>query len=94
MLVGDNFLVSGGSPCADCCLVGNSITLRRHHDPGNSYKRKRHLIGAGLLVKRFSPSLPWGEAWQHTGSHRAGEGAESSDTNQQAAGRESDLELL
>jgi hypothetical protein len=28
-------------------MVRVSIAVTRHHDPGNSYKRK-HLIGAGL----------------------------------------------
>ena len=50
--------------------------LNRHHDHSSSYKGQ-HLIGAGLLVLRFSPLSSWQEAWQHPGSHGAG-GAESS----------------
>ena len=37
-------------------LVRVSIAVKRHHDQGNSYKRK-HLIGAGLEFQRFSPLL-------------------------------------
>ena len=50
--------------------------MKRHHDHGNSYKRK-HLIGAVLQFQRFSPLSLWQEAWQYPGRHGAG-GAESS----------------
>ena len=33
-----------------------SIAMKRHYDHVNSYKRK-HLIGVGLQVQRFSPLL-------------------------------------
>jgi hypothetical protein len=54
-----------------------SIAVKRHHDQENCYKGQ-HLIGAGLLVLRFSPLSSWQEAWQHLGKHRIREGAESS----------------
>jgi hypothetical protein len=34
--------------------------VNRHHDQGNSLKEK-HLIGAGLLVLRFSLLSSWNE---------------------------------
>ena len=36
----------------------------RHHDQGNSYKRK-HLIGTGLQFQRLSPLSSGQEEWQH-----------------------------
>jgi hypothetical protein len=36
-----------------CVLVRVSIAVKRHHSQDNSYKGQ-HLIGAGLLVLRFS----------------------------------------
>jgi hypothetical protein len=42
------------------CLSWGFTTVNRHHDQGMSYKKKQHLIGAGLQVQRFSPlSLRW-----------------------------------
>ena len=35
-------------------LVRVSIAVKKHHNQGNSYKRK-HLTGADLQVLRFSP---------------------------------------
>jgi hypothetical protein len=37
------------------CLSYIFIAMKRYHDQSNSYKRI-HLIGAGLIVQRFSPS--------------------------------------
>ena len=37
------------------------MTVKRHHDQGNSYKGK-HLIEAGLQFQRFSPLSSWWEA--------------------------------
>jgi hypothetical protein len=52
------------------------MAVKRHHNPGNSYKRK-YLMMAGLQFYRFIP-LSWGqEACQHAGRHGA-RGAESS----------------
>lgn len=45
------------------CLSHCSIAVKRHHDQGNSYKRK-HLIGACIQFRRFS-LLP---AWWHADS--------------------------
>jgi hypothetical protein len=59
-------------------LVRVSIAVKRHHDHGNSYKKKKHLVGAGLQFQRFSSLSSWQEAWWHTGRHDAGEGAENS----------------
>jgi hypothetical protein len=44
---------------------------------GYSYKGK-HLTGAGLQVRRFSPLSSWQEAWWHAGGHETGEEAKSS----------------
>ena len=44
-----------------------SITVKRHHDQGDSYKGK-HLIGASLQDQRFRPL----SSWQETGSMQAG----------------------
>jgi hypothetical protein len=35
--------------------------MKRHHDQGNSYKKK-YLIGASFQFERFSPISPW---WEH-----------------------------
>jgi hypothetical protein len=40
--------------------------MKRHHDQGNSYKRK-HLTGNGLHSQRFSPLSSWWETWQPPG---------------------------
>ena len=53
-----------------------SITVKRHHDHGSSYKRK-HLIRAGLQFQKFSPLLSrWG-AWRHAGRHGAADAVEN-----------------
>jgi hypothetical protein len=44
------------------CLSHCSITVQRHHDQSNSYKRK-DLIGAGLQYQRFSGLASWQGAW-------------------------------
>jgi hypothetical protein len=41
-------------------FVRVSIAVNRHHDHGNSYKGQ-YIIGAGLLVHRFSPLSLWQE---------------------------------
>jgi hypothetical protein len=46
------------------------ITVKRHHDQGNSYKGE-HLIGAGLQFQRFNPLSSWWEVWQLLGRHGA-----------------------
>ena len=47
-----NFLLkySHGCPISPSLLVGVSITVKRHHDHGNSYKGQ-HFIGTGLQVR-------------------------------------------
>lgn len=40
-------------------LVQVSVALKRHHDQGSNSYQGQHLVGAGLLVLRFSP---WWEA--------------------------------
>jgi hypothetical protein len=54
-----------------------SITVKRHHDHGNSYKGK-HLVWIGLQSQRFSQILSWQKAWQHASRHGVEDGAESS----------------
>jgi hypothetical protein len=51
--------------------------MKRHHDQGNSAKRK-HLIGAGLQFQRFSPLSSWWRARLHAGRYDAGEVTKSS----------------
>jgi hypothetical protein len=71
----------GGKECIEltlsywCCLRV-SITMKRGYDQDNSYKGL-HLIGAGLLVFRFSLLSLWWESWQPPGRHGSGS-AESS----------------
>ena len=36
------------------CLVHYFIAVKSHHDSGNSYYKRKHLIGAGLQFQRFS----------------------------------------
>jgi hypothetical protein len=57
-------------------LANVPFLMKRLYDHGNSYKEK-HFVEAGLQVQRFSPLLPWQEAWWHAGRHGAGEGAKS-----------------
>ena len=57
----------------DCILVRVSIAVKRHHDHGNSYKRK-HLIGAGL---QFRGLVHYHRGRWCTDRHDVGEGAES-----------------
>jgi hypothetical protein len=38
-----------------------SITMKRHHNHGNSYKKK-HLIGSGSQLQMFSPLSSWQKA--------------------------------
>jgi hypothetical protein len=45
-------------------LVRVSAVVKRHHDQGNSYKRK-DLIGVDLQAQMFSPLSSWQKAWQH-----------------------------
>ena len=42
-----------------------SIAVKKHHDKGNSCKRKP--LRTCLQFQRLSPLLSWKEAWQHTG---------------------------
>jgi hypothetical protein len=58
-------------------LVRVSVSMKRHHDQGNSHKGK-HLIWAGLQVLSFNSLSSWWEIWQCASRHGAGEGAESS----------------
>jgi hypothetical protein len=60
-----------------------SIAVKRHHDHSISYKGK-HLSGAGLQL----PLLTWQQAWQHEGSHGAGEELRALHLDPQAAGKE------
>ena len=48
-------------------LIGVLVSVKRHHDQGNSYK-EQHLIGAGLQFQRFSPLA----LWQEHGTVQAG----------------------
>jgi hypothetical protein len=53
LLIGTNF-----------CLSLGFIAVKKHHDYGNSYKR-RYLIGAGIQFQKFSPLSPWQPAGRH-----------------------------
>jgi hypothetical protein len=68
----------------DAVLVWISITVKRPHDQGNSYKGQ-NLTEAGLHVQRFSPLSSWQEAWKGPGRHGAGRVLHP---NQKAARRE------
>jgi len=68
-------------------LVTVSIAVKRHHDWGNSYEGK-HLLRTGLQFQRFSPLSLWQGTWWLVGRHGAREGAKSSTSGLQAAGRE------
>jgi hypothetical protein len=60
----------------DHVFIRVSIAVKRH-DQGISYEG--HLIGASLLVLRFSSLSSFPEKWQHPGRHGiGGAGAESS----------------
>jgi len=72
--------------CVSRFLTQCPIALKRHHDHSNFYKGK-HLIGAGLQVQRFSPWSSW-QNMERAGRHGAGEGAQSSTPDPQAAGRD------
>jgi hypothetical protein len=52
-------------------LVRVSITEKRYHGQGNSYKGK-HLIITGLQFQRVSLLSSWWEARQRIGTHGAG----------------------
>jgi hypothetical protein len=68
----DRYLLSlGAEEISQISVLVKFTVVKRHHDQGNSYKGQ-HLIGAGLLVQRFSPLLSRQEAWQHPGRHGAG----------------------
>jgi hypothetical protein len=71
-----------------------SISVKWHHDHGNSYERK-HLIGAALQFQfqRFS-ALSWQDAWRHAGRHGAGEVVGPLHPDPRVAGKESDNGLL
>jgi hypothetical protein len=72
------------------CLSHSSIAVKRHHDHGNSCKR-RYLIGSGLQLQKFIPLSSWRGSWWHIGKHSAGEVAESSTSG--SAGRERQWEV-
>jgi hypothetical protein len=52
------------------------IAVKRHLDHGN-FDKETCLVGVGLQFQRFSPLLPWLEAWWLIDTHGAGR-AESS----------------
>jgi hypothetical protein len=56
----------GESKTNPSVFVTVSITVKKHHDQGNSY-HGQHLIGAGLQFWGFSPLASWREAWRHAG---------------------------
>jgi hypothetical protein len=60
------------------CLVHCSIGLKRSHDHGNFYGKKKHLLMASLEFQRFSALSSWQKVWWNAGRHDDGEEAEIS----------------
>ena len=54
------------------CLSLGFTAVKRHHEQGNSYKRKHFIGAASLHFQRFSPLSSWQKAWQCSGRHHAG----------------------